>query len=380
MSPSFLPHHYVQQQQFTALTIGVFGGGQLGRMLAQSALGLGIRTVFVEDAADSPAASVGQVYTSNQLDEFINACDVCTFEFENTRLAHTQAVMATRQIRPSTDILYVSAHRIREKQMLESLGIAVAPYHIVNSLADLQHAERKLGLPLIVKTATGGYDGKGQYKVTKPEQISDAWQTLQQAGELVAEGFVNFERELSIIAVRASDGAIRYYPLAQNHHYQGILSHTIAPAPNSTHLSAQAEQTIARILNHFNYVGVLTLELFVSGNTLIANEIAPRVHNSGHWSIEGTACSQFENHMRAVAGLPLGCTAAIKPTLMVNIIGQHPNPQALLAIDGAHLHLYHKHERPGRKLGHVTILANSYAELEQYQQTLKACLPNPMAL
>lgn len=217
-------------------------------------------------------------------------------------------------------------------------------------------------------------------KPSSADQIEQAWAELGPAGSLIAESFVTFSREVSIIAVRGQNGDVKTWPLAENHHHNGILSHSIVPAPNSADLQPVAQDYITRLLNHLNYVGVLTLELFVTDNGLYANEMAPRVHNSGHWSIEGAICSQFENHIRAVAGLPLGSTDVVRPTVMINIIGKHPKSEDVLALNGAHLHLYNKTEREGRKIGHITLMPNDSAELTTLCRQLAKILPEPLAL
>ena len=238
----------------------------------------------------------------------------------------------------------------------------------------------ELVLPIVLKTARGGYDGKGQFVLRAADQIDQAWLELGPAGELIAESFVTFSREVSIIAVRGQNGDVKTWSLAENHHHNGILSHSIVPAPNSADLQPVAKDYITRLLNHLNYVGVLTLELFVTDKGLYANEMAPRVHNSGHWSIEGAICSQFENHIRAVAGLPLGSTEVVRPTVMVNIIGQYPKSEDVLALKGAHLHLYNKTEREGRKIGHITLMPNDSAEFVTLCRQLAKILPNPLSL
>lgn len=364
-------------------TIGIFGGGQLGRMLAQAALPLGLHCSFYEAGTDCPSAALGQVIDSTQPDslmQFVRSADVFSLEFENTPLADADALTAHKALYPPRQALAIAQNRLSEKALFDELFIPVAAYSAIHTLVDLQQAAIRQGLPLVVKTATGGYDGKGQFVVRETAQIEQAWAELGQAAPLVAESFVQFEREVSIIAVRAQDGEVRTWPLAENHHHQGILSHSIVPAPQSENLLPVAQDYITRLLNHLNYVGVLTLELFVTKQGLLANEMAPRVHNSGHWSIEGAVCSQFENHMRAVAGLPLGSTELIKPTVMVNIIGQHPDRAEILALNGVHLHLYGKTERPGRKLGHITIMPADSSQLPSIMQQLAQCLPQPLAL
>lgn len=356
-------------------TIGILGGGQLGMMLARSAMQLGLRCVFLEDAKDCPASLYGQVYSSSQLNEFIASSDVFSLEFENTPVATAKELASLTNKKgmfPPASALEVAQDRLSEKTLFNQLKIDTVPFVAVNSLDELHQACNQLGLPLVLKTSRGGYDGKGQFIIKTTDNINKAWHELGGAttgqggltstpAPLIAEGFVSFEREVSIIAVRSKTGDIRYYPLVENHHTNGILSKTIAPAPNTKHLTHQAQDNIKKILEHFDYVGVLTLELFVTDTGLIANEIAPRVHNSGHWSIEGAYCSQFENHIRAVAGLPLGDTNIVKPSVMLNIIGTYPDEQALLGIDGVHYHHYHKGERAGRKIGHITLINDDLA-------------------
>lgn len=365
-------------------TIGIFGGGQLGRMLAQAALPLNLSCVFFETHQDCPAAALGKVFDAThgaELQQFIESSDVYTLEFENTPLAYADALAAANKaLYPPRNALATAQNRIAEKTLFNQLNIPVAAYRTVESEAELQLAVSALGLPLVLKTATGGYDGKGQFILRDAAQINEAWQALGPAGILIAESFVQFERELSLIAVRGQDGEVRTWPLAENHHHHGILSHSIVPAPHSEDLQPIAQDYITRLLDHLNYVGVLTLELFVTNNDLLANEMAPRVHNSGHWSIEGAVSSQFENHMRAVAGLPLGSTELISPCMMVNIIGRHPKREDVLNLSGAHLHFYGKEERVGRKLGHVTLIPTQGNTLAGLSAELAEILPEPLAL
>lgn len=365
-------------------TIGIFGGGQLGRMMAQAALPLNLECTFFESNVDCPAAILGQVYSTEQdpnaLQAFIESADVFSLEFENTPLADVDRLSQDKAIYPPRQALATAQNRLLEKELFQRLEIPVAPFRAVDSLESLQTAVAQLGLPIVLKTATGGYDGKGQFVLREAEQIDQAWQELGPAKSLIAESFVQFSREVSIIAVRGQDGEVKTWPLAENHHHHGILSHSIVPAPRSEALQPVAQDYITRLLNHLNYVGVLTLELFVTEQGLFANEMAPRVHNSGHWSIEGAVCSQFENHVRAVAGLPLGSTEVVRPTVMVNIIGQHPKSEDVLALNGAHLHLYNKSEREGRKLGHITLMPLNQSELTHLCRQLAEILPEPLAL
>ena len=364
-------------------TIGIFGGGQLGRMMAQAALPLNIQCTFFEANQNCPAGQLGTVINSQDdqaIQAFIDSAEVFSLEFENTPLADVDQLTAHKAIHPPRQALAIAQNRLLEKALFDQLQIPVAPYRAVDSLQSLEQAVRDLGLPIVLKTATGGYDGKGQFVLRSADQIAEAWAELGPAKSLIAESFVRFSREVSIIAVRGQNGDVKTWPLAENHHHHGILSHSIVPAPNSADLQGVAQDYITRLLNHLNYVGVLTLELFVTEQGLYANEMAPRVHNSGHWSIEGAVCSQFENHIRAVAGLPLGSTAVVRPTVMVNIIGQHPDTAAVLALEGAHLHLYNKTEREGRKIGHITLMPNDSAQLTTLCRQLADILPVPLAL
>ena len=276
---------------------------------------------------------------------------------------------------------------MNEKNLFKQLGIKTVPFLKVESKDDIVQASEQLGLPLVLKTTRGGYDGKGQFVLKTAEQIDDAWAELGEATQtapLIAEGFIDFEREMSIIAVRSQTGDIRYYPLVQNEHHNGILAKTTAPAPDAKHLTAQAQSNIKKLLEYFNYVGVMTLELFVTtdgrAEQLLANEIAPRVHNSGHWSIEGAVCSQFENHMRAVAGLPLGDTSIVKPSVMLNVIGQYPDISQLLTIEGVHYHGYDKEERDDRKIAHITVMPTDSNQLNDTVKQVVAVLPNKLGL
>ncbi|WP_350561323.1 5-(carboxyamino)imidazole ribonucleotide synthase [Psychrobacter sp. CAL346-MNA-CIBAN-0220] len=386
----------------TIRTIGILGGGQLGMMLAQAALPLGYHCVFLEDNADCPASLYGHVYSSEQLDDFIAAADVFTLEFENTptatveQLAKLSANGNKQGMFPPPIALDIAQDRFKEKQLFNMLDIATVPFMAVNSQAELQQACDTLGLPIVLKTSRGGYDGKGQYIIKQDGDIKAAWQDLKDAvsgkgsltptpAPLIAEGFINFSREVSIIAARSQEGSIRCYDLVENHHHHGVLAKTQAPAIGTSHLFAQAQQAMTTLMNHLDYVGVMALELFVTkdarGNDyLLANEVAPRVHNSGHWSIEGAITSQFENHIRAVVGLPLGDTDNVHPAIMVNVLGQYPDISAVLAIDGAHYHSYHKAEREDRKIAHITLMPNDVANLELALAKLVAVLPNKVGL
>ena len=386
----------------TIRTIGILGGGQLGMMLAQAAMPLGYHCVFLEDSADCPASLYGRVFSSEQLDAFIEAADVFTLEFENTPTATVQQLAnlsksgSKQGMFPPTIALDIAQDRLKEKQMFNSLDIATVPFVSVSSEAELQQACHELGLPIVLKTSRGGYDGKGQFVIRTDRDIKAAWQELKDAvtgtssltqtpAPLIAEGFIHFNRELSIIAARGQNGQVRCYDLVENHHHQGILAKTQAPAIGTSHLFKQATDAITNVMNHLGYVGVMALELFVTKNargndTLLANEIAPRVHNSGHWSIEGAVTSQFENHIRAVVNLPLGDTDNVYPAIMINVLGQYPDISAVLNIDGVHYHSYHKAERDDRKIAHITLMPNDVADLEPALAKLIAVLPNKVGL
>ena len=376
--PSQTANFYtVNHSNYPIKTIGILGGGQLGLMLAQAALPLGIRCVFLEDSPNCPARLLGQVFSSEQFDEFSQSCDIFTLEFENTPLKPAQVLESTKQLYPSSFALSVAQDRLNEKNLFNQLSIATVPFLAVNHKEDIQKAITTLGLPLVLKTSRGGYDGKGQFVLKTADQMDTAWAELGEATKtapLIAEGFINFEREVSIIAVRGQTGEIRYYPLAQNEHHDGILAKSTVPAPNTEHLTQQAQHNIKKLLEHLNYVGVLTLELFVTPDGLLANEIAPRVHNSGHWSIEGAVCSQFENHIRAVAGLPLGDTSINKQSVMLNVIGKYPVLADVLAIEGVHVHNYDKAEREGRKIAHITVMPSDSSQLEAAVSQVAALL------
>ncbi|MBN2646380.1 MAG: 5-(carboxyamino)imidazole ribonucleotide synthase [Thiotrichales bacterium] len=363
--------------------IGVLGAGQLGRMLALAGYPLGQKFAFYGVSRDEPSALLGHLHLhSDEVDnlkELVEFADVITFESENTQIEMVREIAKSVPVYPSEKSLYHAQHRGREKQLFQDLDIPCAPFVVVDSLADLQQAVLDLGLPAILKTTTQGYDGKGQVVLSAeagPEQIEQAWHRLGER-EVILEGFVDFTRELSIIAVRNADNQQVYYPLVQNVHHQGILRYTIAPAQQiSSLVQQQAEAYMQKLLDRLDHVGVLTLELFETANGLVANEMAPRVHNSGHWTIEGAQTSQFENHVRALCGLPLGSSAPKqKIAAMVNIIGQTGPVHQVLQMPNAHLHLYDKAERADRKLGHITLLADDPQSLYQSLQQLNAYLP-----
>jgi len=354
------------------MKIGVLGAGQLGRMLALAGYPLDLQFVFLDPADQPCSAPLGEHIQLDYLDEaalqrFAAGCDVATYEFENVPARTAEVVGAAVPLYPPAIALEVGQDRLNEKRMFDALGIPVPRYMPVAARGALDLAARNVGLPAVMKTRRMGYDGKGQAVLRSEADLDAAWQRLGGAEAphtpCLVEAFVPFERELSCLAVRARDGEMRFYPVVANVHRDGILRVSTPQAADP--LQAQAEDYARRVAEHLNYVGVLAFEFFVAGGALYANEIAPRVHNSGHWSIEGAECSQFENHLRAVAGLPLGSTALRGPSAMVNFIGQAPDTAALAAIPGLHVHLYGKSPKPLRKIGHATVTANNDAELQQ---------------
>ncbi len=349
------------------MKIGVLGGGQLGRMLGMAALPLAIDPVFWEPEASACAQLIGKhlcapYEDANALAQFALDIDVCTYEFENVPSPILTALASQVPVYPPLAALEVSQDRLTEKKLFEKLGIRTAPYASVNSEQGLRDAVSQLGLPAILKTRRFGYDGKGQFVIRTEADIATAWKTLGSV-PLILEGFVKFSREVSIIAVRGKNSATAFYPLSENIHRDGILFTSHARPGDA--MQAQAEKFASTLLAELNYVGVLCLELFEVNSELVANEFAPRVHNSGHWTIEGSETSQFENHLRAVTGLPLGETACIGFPAMINLVGTLPPLESLLAIPQAHVHFYGKAEKPFRKVGHVTVRADSEARREQ---------------
>lgn len=340
-------------------TIGLLGGGQLGRMLAQAGLPLGIRCRFLDPSADAVARAVGELITADYDDaqaqqRFAEGCAALSWEFENVSLPAVTALSELAPMYPPAAALAAKQDRLDEKRFFNGLGIKTAPFVPVNANAALQIALQTIGLPAVLKTRRDGYDGKGQRVLHTTEEAQQAWDQLGTV-PLILEGFIAFDRELSLLCVRSREGEIRHWPLVENEHRGGILHRSIAPAPASAELQPLAEAAAQQVLEALDYVGVLAIEFFEHQGALLANEFAPRVHNSGHWTIEGAVTSQFANHLRAVAGLPLGDTKARGHSVMINLIGAMPDRRAVLSIPGTQLHDYGKAERPGRKLGHVTI-------------------------
>lgn len=343
-------------------TIGILGAGQLGRMLALAGYPLGLRFRFLDPAPDSPAGQLAGHIVADYgdppvLERFLDGLDAVTYEFENVPVDVVRMLESSVPVYPPPLALEKGQDRLTEKSFFRSLGIPTPEFQDGS-------AGNALGFPAVLKTRRMGYDGKGQFMVHNADDLARARATL--AGQdAILEQFVPFERELSILGVRGRDGATAFYPLVENHHREGILRLSLAPAPRLTPaLQSKAESYARAALEALDYIGVLAIELFQIGEQLLVNEMAPRVHNSGHWSIEGAVTSQFENHIRAVVGLPLGETAPRGACAMVNLIGSAPATESLLQIPGAHLHLYSKEPRPGRKIGHVTLVEADEAALQ----------------
>ncbi len=397
------------------MRVGILGGGQLARMLALEGIPLGHRFTVLEGASGPPAGVASTVVAAayddpDGLAAIAAASDVVTYEFENVPAGSAAYLAARLPALPPPAALQVAQDRLAEKRMFCELGIPTAPFHPIDGPADVEAALAVTGIPAVIKTRRFGYDGKGQVVARSPGQAEAAVEEL--GAGLIAEGFVAFERELSVLAVAGREGERAFYPLTENHHQGGILRVSYAPAPGlvppsggplpgvppqgatpqgapspdltpsavptpppgptpspgpaappdpAPCLQPEAERLAALVLDRLNYVGVLAIELFEAGGHLLANEMAPRVHNSGHWTLDGADVSQFENHIRAVTGMPLAAPRVPGPAAMVNIIGEFPDLGAVAAIPGAHLHLYDKAPRPGRKIGHVNVTGGDEA-------------------
>ena len=344
------------------MTVGIVGAGQLGRMLALAGYPLGLDFLFLDPARDAPAGRVAPVLHGSFTDpkllsRLARECEVLTFDWENISVdalrTHAASTHAAR-ICPPITALAAAQDRVAEKRLFERLGIPTTRWRAVGSRPQLERALREIGVPGVLKTRRLGYDGKGQVRVRTAADAHRGWEELGKV-PLIYEEWVSFDCEVSIIGARSRDGAIAIYPLNGNVHSQGILRLTRAPYGPPSWQRAGARH-LERCLAHFRYVGVLTIEFFVRRGRLIANEMAPRVHNSGHWTIEGCVTSQFENHLRAILGLPLGSTRPLGFSAMVNLIGAVPPRDALLAQEGLYLHDYGKQPRPGRKVGHCTVV------------------------
>ncbi|WP_216830193.1 5-(carboxyamino)imidazole ribonucleotide synthase [Alkalihalobacterium elongatum] len=353
-------------------TIGILGGGQLGRMMALSAREMGYQIAVLEPQENSPCGQIADVeVVANYNDlqgaqELAAKCDVLTYEFENIDSETARWLDENLYLPQGYKLLEATQHRLMEKKAIQSLGLPVAPYKAVNELADLEQGVQELGLPAVLKTCRGGYDGKGQYVIKAENQVQEAFETLKASGELVLEKWITFEKELSVIVSRSVTGQAETFPVAENIHVNNILHQTIVPARIEVCIQGQAKEMALRLASGMEMVGTLAVEMFyTSEGELYINELAPRPHNSGHYTMNACETSQFEQHIRAVCGWPLGNTTLLKPVVMVNILGEHL-PQVLQKIgqfQDMKLHLYGKAEaKKGRKMGHINVLANSTEE------------------
>jgi 5-(carboxyamino)imidazole ribonucleotide synthase len=364
------------------VTIGILGGGQLGYMLALAGYPLGLHFRFLDPSPEAPVGRIAQRVTADYtdhaaLEKFSSGLELVTYEFENVPVEAANFLAERVPVYPPPAALEAAQYRVAEKTLFKTLGIDTTQFIAVTKPAELEAAVKKIGFPAVLKTSRLGYDGKGQWILRTAEDAEKARREIPHV-HMILENFVPFTRELSLITARSRTGDMVFYPLVENHHREGILRLTIAPAPRlDSKLQQSAEAAARRILESLNYVGVLTIEFFEHHGKLVANEMAPRVHNSGHWTIEGAVTSQFENHLRAVLGLPLGSTATTGYLAMVNLIGELPDSAEVLSVPDAHLHLYGKEPRPARKLGHLTLSAATPERLFQSLSALPSFFHRP---
>jgi 5-(carboxyamino)imidazole ribonucleotide synthase len=359
--------------------VGVLGGGQLGRMLALAGYQLGVEFRFFDPHAGAPVGQIGQLVAAEYsdraaLERFLEGVDVVTYEFESIPLSTVQFVAERVKVFPPVHALQTAQDRLLEKTLFTELGIPTPPFAPVDSLDGLEKAVARIGLPAVLKTRRMGYDGKGQAVIRDRSGIESAWKQLS-GSPLLVEKYVPFQHELSVIGVRDTRGRDVFYPPVENVHRDGILRKSTVPSSSTSPETATlAVDYCRRLMAKLDYVGVLALELFAVDGELLANEMAPRVHNSGHWTIEGAETSQFENHLRAVLSLPLGTTSLRGSSVMLNIIGYIPSLERVLAVEGAHLHLYGKAPTEKRKVGHVTVVGRSATALETATAALEALI------
>lgn len=360
--------------------VGIVGAGQLGRMLALAAYPLDVSCRLLDRDSRSPGGQVAAIETAalddvEALTRLAHSVDVITCEIENVSVPVLETLGAIVPVSPPPPFLAVAQDRLAEKQLFDSRGIPTSSWVEVGAVEDLRRCGAELGWPIVLKARRFGYDGRGQRVARDEMELAEAFTELGGV-PAIAEAFVEFERELSLIGARGGSGATVFYPLTENVHRDGILASSIAPYEDPE-LRAQAETWLAEIMDGFEYVGVLTVEFFATRDGLLANEIAPRVHNSGHWTIEGAETSQFENHIRAILGLPLGATAPLGYAGMLNFIGRLPSREAVLSVRGAHLHSYGKTPRPKRKLGHCTLVDADRARLIERLRDLSSRTGQP---
>lgn len=362
------------------MNVLIYGSGQLAQMMYLAAVPLGINVAAVDVANHTVVDPISKRLLDLSIDDAIDQAHALSVEFEHVPEDLLEQAQASGKLQPSMEAILTGADRVREKRVLEKLNIATSQHHIVTQVDQLDAAVNELGDKLIIKASRDGYDGYGQWRLSAQNELPALKNTLSELDletvPLIVEKMVPFERELSLVGVRASDGEVRFYPLAENLHHQGQLHVSVAPAPAiSDALNQQAQLAFKKLVEEFDYVGVLAVEFFQVGEELLVNEIAPRVHNSGHWSQQGADTSQFENHIRAICGLPLGNTDANGKSAMINIIGCDDYSMDLISIRNCHLHLYGKTVRNKRKMGHINLTGQSYSELAEVMTTLAKFLP-----
>jgi 5-(carboxyamino)imidazole ribonucleotide synthase len=360
-------------------TIGILGGGQLGRMLTLAGRNMGYRFITLDPTEDSPCGQVADAQIVANYDDveaarkLADRSDVITYEFENVDAKVTELLTKEAYVPQGSELLYTTQHRLREKKAIEASGVPVAPYEEIKSVEQLSEAVLRFGTPCVLKTATGGYDGKGQWVIRSLDEVQEAFETLSRAQtELVLEQFIHFDKELSVIAARSPRGEVKAFPAAENIHVDNILHLSIVPARIPQAVQKEAEALAIRIASSLGVIGLIAVELFLTKDgQLFVNELAPRPHNSGHFTMEACRSSQFEQHVRAICNLPLGSTELMSPVVMVNVLGEHVEP-LLELMDQAHfaenedtavspkVHLYGKHEaKEKRKMGHINLLAGN---------------------
>lgn len=347
----------------------VLGAGQLARMMSLAGAPLNIEISAYDVGSKNVVHPLTQSVIGHGLENAIETADVITAEFEHIPHDILAICEQSGKFLPSSEAIKAGGDRRIEKGLLDDAGVRNAKYYVINSREDFDRAIEHVGIPMVLKSALGGYDGKGQWRLKDPAQADCIWSEMAECiaatetQAIVAEEFVPFNREVSLVGARAKDGSVAVYPLAENVHTDGVL--TLSTAIADTELQQQAKQMFTAVANKLNYVGVLALEFFDVDGTLLVNEIAPRVHNSGHWTQQGAETCQFENHLRAVCGLPLGSTKLIRSTSMINILGEDTLPQAVLEMDGCHVHWYGKEKRAGRKMGHINVCGDYNGELQR---------------
>ncbi|MCS0432441.1 5-(carboxyamino)imidazole ribonucleotide synthase [Vibrio diabolicus] len=347
----------------------VLGSGQLARMMSLAGAPLNIQISAYDVGSGNVVHPLTQQVLGHGLENAIEQVDAITAEFEHIPHDVLDICESSGKLLPSTAAIKAGGDRRVEKALLDNAGVRNAKYYVIETREDFERAIEHVGMPMVLKSALGGYDGKGQWRLKEAAQIETIWAEMTECiaatptQAIVAEEFVPFNREVSLVGARGKDGSVEVYPLAENVHINGVLS--LSTAIDAPELQAQAKQMLTAVADSLDYVGVLALEFFDIDGTLLVNEIAPRVHNSGHWTQQGAETCQFENHLRAVCGLPLGSTKLVRETSMINILGEDTLPEALLSMDGCHLHWYGKEKRAGRKMGHINVCGDYPGELHR---------------